>query len=58
MRLPPRISEAGMLTEIMRRVMWRRRLRAARAWQEAAGRQAAEHNAAVRRILDQAERAA
>ncbi|PWK47657.1 hypothetical protein [Actinoplanes xinjiangensis] len=47
-----------MLTEIMRRVMWRRRLRAARAWQEAARRQAAEHNAAVRRILGQAERAA
>jgi hypothetical protein len=47
-----------MLAVSMRKLRWRRRMRAARAWQEAQRRQAAEHNAAVRRILDQAERAA
>jgi hypothetical protein len=47
-----------MLAEAMRKLMWRRRVRAARIWQEAARSQAAEHSAAVRRILDQAERAA
>ncbi|MFC4063655.1 hypothetical protein [Actinoplanes subglobosus] len=47
-----------MFTEIVRRVMWRRRLRRARAWQEAERTQAAEHSAAVRRILDQTRHAA
>jgi hypothetical protein len=42
----------------MRKLMWRRRLQAARAWQEAERHQAAEHSAAVRRILGQPERAA
>jgi hypothetical protein len=47
-----------MFSEAMRKLMWRRRLRAARDWQEAQRQQAAEHSAAVRRILDQVERAA
>jgi hypothetical protein len=47
-----------MLAASMRRLRWRRRLRAARAWQDAERQQAEEHSAAVRRILGQAERAA
>jgi hypothetical protein len=47
-----------MLAESMRKLMWRRRLRAARAWQEAERQQAVEHSAAVRRILGQVEPAA
>lgn len=47
-----------MLVEAARRLFWRRRLREARVWQEAERRQAAEHSAAVRRILDHAGRAA
>ncbi|MFD1365021.1 hypothetical protein [Actinoplanes sichuanensis] len=46
-----------MRAELKRLMMWRRRVRAARAWQEAERRQAAERDAAVRRILDQAQRA-
>jgi hypothetical protein len=47
-----------MLARIKRLLMWRRRVQVARAWQEAERRQAAERSAAVRRILDQARRAA
>ncbi|MEU4164850.1 hypothetical protein [Actinoplanes sp. NPDC026670] len=42
-----------MLTAALRKLMWRRRMRAVRAWQAAERHQAAERSAAVRRILDQ-----
>jgi len=42
-----------MLDRIMRHLLWRGRVRAARAWRDAEREQAAEHGAAVRRILDQ-----
>lgn len=38
----------------VRRLLWRRRIAEARAWQTAARAEAAQHNAAIRRILDQA----
>lgn len=38
--------------QIQRYVLWRRRVRAARAWQRAARADAAEHDAAVRRIIE------
>ncbi|MBB4751663.1 hypothetical protein [Actinoplanes lobatus] len=41
-----------MLTEAMRRLLWRRRARAARAWRDAERHQAAERSEAIRRILD------
>lgn len=41
---------------LLRRLLWRRRVAAARAWRDAERRQAAEQSAAVRRILDQAAR--
>ena len=37
-----------------RRLLWQRRVDAARVWQEATRREAAEHSEAVRRILQQA----
>ena len=37
----------------LRRLLWQRRVDAARVWQEATRRDAAEHSAAVRRILEQ-----
>jgi len=43
-------------TPIVGRLLWRRRLTALRAEQEAWRRDAAEHDAAVARILDQAIR--
>ncbi|MEV6306492.1 hypothetical protein AB0M02_44290 [Actinoplanes sp. NPDC051861] len=43
-----------MLTRVVRHVMWVRRVAAARAWSAAERAQAAEHSAAVRRILAQA----
>jgi hypothetical protein len=39
---------------LLRRLAWRRRVAAARRWQEAERRDSAAHNAAVRRIVDQA----
>lgn len=42
-----------MLAEVMRHLFYRDRVAAARAWSDAERREAAEHNAAVRRILDQ-----
>ncbi|GAA2681596.1 hypothetical protein [Actinoplanes palleronii] len=42
-----------MLAEAIRHVLYRRRLIAARAWSDAERRQAAAHNAAVRRIIAQ-----
>lgn len=38
----------------LRRLLWQRRIDAARVWQEATRREAAEHDQAVRRILEQA----
>jgi hypothetical protein len=38
----------------LRRLLWQRRVDAARVWQEATRADAAEHDEAVRRILDQA----
>ena len=38
----------------LRRLLWQRRVDAARVWQEATRRDAAEHSEAVRRILDRA----
>ncbi|BEL03610.1 hypothetical protein Q0Z83_018010 [Actinoplanes sichuanensis] len=43
-----------MLTELLRLLLWRRRVRNARAWREAERRQAAERSGAIQRILDQA----
>lgn len=43
-----------MLAEVIRHMLYRRRVEAARAWSDAERREAAERNAAVRRILDQA----
>jgi hypothetical protein len=40
---------------LLRRLIWRRRVDAARAWQEAARRQRAEHDAAVARLRRLAE---
>jgi hypothetical protein len=37
----------------LRRLLWQRRVDAARVWQEATRRDAAEHSEAVRRILAQ-----
>jgi len=37
-----------------RRLLWQRRTDAARVWQEATRREAAEHSEAVRRILAEA----
>ena len=42
-----------MLIELTRHLLFRRRLQAARQWQEAERVQAAEHSEAIRRILDQ-----
>jgi hypothetical protein len=42
-----------MLVEVMRHVLYRQRVAAARAEQDAARWEAAERNAAIRRILDQ-----
>ncbi|GIF11632.1 hypothetical protein [Actinoplanes teichomyceticus] len=42
-----------MLTEIARHLLYRRRAAAARAWRDAERAQAAERNAAVRRIVAQ-----
>lgn len=39
--------------EVMRRLIWRHRVEAARVWREAACQQAALHDAAIQRILDQ-----
>lgn len=44
-----------MLDRIMHGLLCRGRVRAARAWRDAERQQAAERDAAVRRILDQAE---
>jgi hypothetical protein len=41
--------------KLVARIIHRRRLEAARIWQNAAREQAARHNDAVRRILDEAE---
>jgi hypothetical protein len=38
---------------LLRQLLWRRRVAAALAWQRAARAQAAEHDDAIRRILDQ-----
>jgi hypothetical protein len=54
----PDHPETGVLTELMRQLMWRRRVRAARAWRNAERAQAAERKAAMRRLLDQAGPAA
>ena len=45
MRLPANLA---------RRLLWRRRVRAARVWCDAERTQAAAHSEAVRRILNQA----
>jgi hypothetical protein len=37
---------------LLRRWAWRRRVEAARVWQDAARREAAEHSAAIRRIAE------
>jgi hypothetical protein len=37
---------------LLRRIAWWRRINKARAWQEAARREAAAHNEAVRRIIE------
>jgi hypothetical protein len=42
-----------MLAEVMRHMLYRRRVNEARAWSDAARREAAERNEAIRRILDQ-----
>jgi hypothetical protein len=38
---------------LLRRLLWRRRVAAALTWQRAARVQAAEHDEAIRRILEQ-----
>ena len=43
-----------MLAELLRHLMWRDRVAAARAERDAQRREAAEHSAAIQRILDQA----
>ena len=43
-----------MLAELLRHLMWRDRVAAAHAERDARRREAAEHSAAIRRILDQA----
>jgi hypothetical protein len=42
-----------MLAEVVRHVLYRRRVNEARAWSDAERRDAAEHSEAVRRILAQ-----
>lgn len=42
-----------MLVEVMRHLLYLRRLEIVKAWREAERQQAAEHNAAVRRIVAQ-----
>jgi hypothetical protein len=42
-----------MLAEVIRHVLYRRRVTAARAWTAEERRQAAHHDAAVRRIVAQ-----
>lgn len=42
-----------MLAEVVRHLLWRNRVALARAWSEAARHEAAAHNEAIRRILDQ-----
>jgi hypothetical protein len=42
-----------LTAETVRRLLWWRRAQAARAWQDAEREQAALHNEAIRRILDQ-----
>ena len=43
MKLPPNLK---------RRLLWRRRVQAGRAWQDAERRAAAQRSEAIRRILD------
>lgn len=43
-----------MLAEVMRHLLYRRRVQAARAWSDAERRDVGERNAAFRRILNQA----
>ena len=40
--------------QLIRRLLWRRRVRASRVWQEAQRQEAAQPDAAIRRILGQA----
>jgi hypothetical protein len=42
-----------MLVEVMRHVLYLRRLEIVKAWRDAERQQVAEHNAAVRRIVAQ-----
>jgi hypothetical protein len=45
-----------MLVAIQRRLLWRRRVQAAQAWRDAERADAAERDAAFRRILEQGRR--
>jgi hypothetical protein len=59
--VPPPGGETDMMadvlrhltTEVVRRLLWWRRVQAARAWRDAEREQAALHSEAIRRILDQ-----
>ena len=42
-----------MFVEVMRHVLYRRRVKVARAWRDAERRDIAERNAAFQRIVDQ-----
>ena len=47
-----------LTAEVMRRLLWWRRARAARAWRDAEREQGALHSEAVRRILHQQQQRA